>query len=118
MVPREELWEGDGLSSLDEAACVDEGPVGCAPCDDMHGAAFWYTLDMATMRCDSRTLANLDEPFDLEAFAACDWAKVEHLCPALVDTDWDERVRAAFDPRSYDLPARPASPTRRALGAK
>ncbi|MDC0739845.1 hypothetical protein [Polyangium mundeleinium] len=152
VVPKEELCEGDSLSSLyetclrgyqkwfctgisaefevpcqvacvshlcpDEAACVDDDPVVCAPCDDMAGAAFWYTLDVADMRCDSKTLASLDEPFDPEAFAACYWATVEHLCPALVDTDWDERVRVAFASRSYDLPARPASPTRRALGAK
>ncbi|MDC3952536.1 hypothetical protein KEG38_01710 [Polyangium jinanense] len=102
----------------DEAACVDDDPVGCAPCDDMDGAAFWYTLEIAVWRCSARTIATRDEPFDPAAFMACYWAQVEHLCPALVDTDWDERVGSAFGGYPADRPSRPASPTRRALGAK
>ncbi len=74
-------------------SCTGQNPIGCAPCEDMHGARFWYTLNRAQMRCENK-LHFGHVKISEDEFNACFEPEVEQICPALAGTEWREQMHA------------------------
>jgi hypothetical protein len=111
-------WESEGLTEEyveaatagsvmflcpEQVSCTELDPIWCAPCEDMHGAPFWYHGRVASVRCSAMFGWDLTH-VDKVAYAACLVEKTEQECPALAGTDWYARARAAVLDQTKVLP--------------
>jgi hypothetical protein len=91
------------FSCPEQVSCTELDPIWCAPCEDMHGAPFWFHEQVATVRCSAKFGWDLTH-VDKVAYAACLIEKTEQECPALEGTDWYARARAAVLDETKRLP--------------